>query len=865
VTACFSVSITDRMRWKLPTFVMLVVVLVLAVGGALVGLVVHGVPGAAFGAAVVALSGVSAGYVPLFRDRAKQYRADLKRDDADRMAAKARLSSASEPALEGRTSGPSLLLRPELAVVEFAGRQAELTVLRSWCAQDNPRSVCVLWGAGGVGKTRLALKIAAEWEAAGRTHVSVASGQESDVLAQVRGVASGPVLLTVDYAEARAGLGDLLRAVLDDTGPVRVLLLARALGEWWVRLAEESAPAVAQLLSETDPIHMDAPIEDVSDRDLATSALPYFAMKLRVAVPARVEFQLPPQRVPVLVLHTAALVAVLRSMTSPPGPSLVGIQGVLGELLEHEARYWRRTAKSAGLTADGPVLKAVAAAAILLGAGDLTEAAAVAGRVPDLAGARPGDLRRWGRWLYGLYPGDSAGRLGSVQPDLLAESHVMAQLGSDLALARALLDDLTPGQAERALTVLVRAWDLHDSASQVIGQALRAHLVELAIPAANVALQTSHPIGDLLAQALSDAPATLEDLTRIEEALPYPSIALAQADLAAAQRIRQALPPGADRQTIARWANRCGELLAQVGRPADALAPAQEAVTMRREMAAAAPKRYRPDLAESLTNLGICFSGLGRPADALAPAQEAVAIHRELAVTDPDRYRPDLASSLKNLGIWLWELRRPALALPPMQEAVAILRDLAAVEPDQYRADLADALNNLGTFISVLGRPEEAPPPAQEAVSAYRELAAADPDRYRPQLALALNNLSLRLTELGRLADAAPATQEALAILRDLAATYPDMYRPQLAVALHNLSRLFSTLRRPADALPPAQEAVAIRRELAATDPGQYRTDLAQSLENLGHILRALGLDIDAATASIQAVTVRSQIHRAAN
>ena len=81
---------------------------------------------------------------------------------------------------------------------------------------------------------------------------------------------------------------------------------------------------------------------------------------------------------------------------------------------------------------------------------------------------------------------------------------------------------------------------------------------------------------------------------------------------------------------------------------------------MYRELAAASPDRYRPDLAPSLTNLGVTFSELGRPADALPVTEEAVAIHRELAAASPDRYRPDLAQSLTNLGVTFSELGRPA-------------------------------------------------------------------------------------------------------------------------------------------------------------------------------------------------------------
>ena len=200
-------------------------------------------------------------------------------------------------------------------------------------------------------------------------------------------------------------------------------------------------------------------------------------------------FELPDRRVPVLVLHAAALVAVLRSAEDPVRRQRVAVGAALDELLEHEARYWRRTAAAARLSDDGRVFKPVVAAAALLGAADLDDAATVAGRVPDLAGAGPGELRRWGRWLYGLYPAGADGRLGSLQPDLLAETHVTGQLATDPGLARKCLHDLTQAQAEQALTLLARAWAHHPRAQQVIAAALHEDLAHLALPAAAVAVR----------------------------------------------------------------------------------------------------------------------------------------------------------------------------------------------------------------------------------------------------------------------------------------------------------------------------------------------------------------------------------------
>lgn len=286
----------------------------------------------------------------------------------------------------------------------------------------------------------------------------VAVGEEERAVAAARGVTSGPVLLVVDYAETRAGLESMLRAVQADPD-VLVLLIARSMGEWWDRLVEMAPAAVRQMLSVVRPVRLDTPVaEDVSDSDLARAAVPYFCRALGIPQPGSVQFEFPAIRAPLLVVHAAALVAVLRSRSDPAASLRVVVgEGVLDELLGHEARYWRLTARAAELPGDGPLVKPLVAAAALIGAGSLDEAAELTRRVPDLASIPLDQRRRWARWLYGLYPAGADGRLGSLQPDLLAEVHVVAQLADDQSVARSCLRDLDENQAERALTVLARA------------------------------------------------------------------------------------------------------------------------------------------------------------------------------------------------------------------------------------------------------------------------------------------------------------------------------------------------------------------------------------------------------------------------
>jgi tetratricopeptide (TPR) repeat protein len=851
--------------WRLPALWAALVVVALALGGAIAGQLIGGVDGAAVGAVSGALSGVVAGFIPSLRDGAERRRAERARLEEDRAEDRAAWQAAGEAPDAVGMSGVAAVLRASRAVVAFAGREDELAVLRAWCAAGRERSVRVLVGAGGVGKTRLARQVAEEWAADGREWRLVAAGKEEQAVGAARKATSGPVLLVVDYAETRAGLGALLEEVLAGRGVIRVLLIARSLGEWWERLVEESAPAVGGLLAEAPPLRLDVQVTPgMSNAALAAAAVPHLARALGVQAPSRTEFEDRAEPVPILVVHVAALVAVLRYQTAEPGASLrvTVTERVLDELLEHEARYWRRTADAWRLSGSGPLVKPAVAAATLLGATGVAEAAQVLARVPDLSGSPLAQRRQWARWLYGLYPPDADGRLGPVQPDLLAERHVTGQLAADPELARACSRELSPQQAEHALTVLARAWAHQEQAPAVIAAALRADLAGLALPAAAVAVQTRAELGGLLAAALRDAAIAPEDLARITDGLPGQSIVLTEAALAAVSRMLKALPPDADPLTRTEWLEREAGLLYEVGRAADALAAGLQVLTIRRELAAADPGRHLPGLAGLLSGLGILFCDLDCADDAVRASEEAVTLYRELDAAQPGRYRSEIATSLGNLAGTFYPLGRHADALAATREAVAIRRELAVCSPGSDQAGLAGSLHNLGLALSALGCPADALQATQEAVAISRGLAATQPDRYRGELALSLNNLSIHLAELGRTADALLATREALAIRRELAAVSPGRYRSSVAQSLANLGDQLADLARPDEALAATEEAVSIYREMNAAGPAWWRarTGLATTLDHLSVRLAALGRPADALTACQEAVTAYREL-----
>jgi len=75
--------------------------------------------------------------------------------------------------------------------------------------------------------------------------------------------------------------------------------------------------------------------------------------------------------------------------------------------------------------------------------------------------------------------------------------------------------------------------------------------------------------------------------------------------------------------------------LADLRRREDALAAIEEAVTIRRELAAAQPTVFRERLAGSLDNLASVLAALGRDTQAAAARAEAAGIREEFS--SPDR------------------------------------------------------------------------------------------------------------------------------------------------------------------------------------------------------------------------------------
>jgi tetratricopeptide (TPR) repeat protein len=837
----------------------------LASVGALMAYVLAGGPWAVAGAIIGAVAGA---FAPSVYD-------GVRNRDARRQV----WHGTVEPSLPASWAR---LLDPRRELVGFVGRENALTALIEWCKDDRAERLRLVTGQGGVGKTRLAVQLVAHMKKLGWRCERITDGKEGDVITALRAVTHDRAVLVVDYAETRIGLSQMLTALVGDEGArVKVLLLARSAGDWWAQLGLTTAAVWDLVQAANSKLLVLSPVLDVdlSDANVVALAVESFARELGLSKKTvQIYGDSDRRRRRVLDLHAAALVAVLDTASAPI--VRVDIRTVLGELLRHEQHFWYSSARAYGLS-DGPdglsprSLRQIIAAGCLLGAATEAEARALPGRVP---GVTPSV--KVAAWLRELYPPshEEPDWIGSLQPDRLAELHTVQELAASSELANACLTDLDSRQARSAVTLLARASSDDPEAKDLLSRILP-----------NVARFI----------AALDAPR--ETLMAIFNVIPFPTVILAPAAAALGLRIRELLPDGAQLEERAYWSSVVAARLFELGRLAEAVAIMEEAVEIRRQLAAANRYRNRPTLAAVLVFLGGWYSEMGREADALLLAEETVTIYRELAASNPDRYRSSLAISLKNLGIRLSEelgrseealpvteeavtifrelaaanpdrdglgrclhslgnrlseLDRSEEALPVTEEAVTIFRELAAANPDSYRGDFAVGLHGLGYRLSELGRWEEALAVAEEAIQIRRELAAVIPDRYRPDLAQSLSSRGFQLSKLGRSEEALPVTKEAVTIFRELAASNPDRYRPGLAQSLYHLGFRFSEVGRPADALAVAEEAVQIRRELAAVIPDRYRPGLAQSLDSLGIRLSELGRPADALPVTEEAVTI---------
>ncbi|GGY17210.1 tetratricopeptide repeat protein [Streptomyces djakartensis] len=753
--------------------------------------------------------------------------------------------------LDPQIHRPLQVLRAEHAVVPFQARD-ELTILTDWChtvATGPYTGVTVVHGAGGAGKTRLALELA--HQLATRHGWYTGYLREHQTGRDWLGTVVSPTLIVLDYADARTADAEHLLTILKrrierGAAPAIVVMTARAVDGQWLTALQKAWNRDGHLVRESAPLHL--PPEHPAGAALFRRA-------------ARAFHHGPDQDLDLEAADRAAptdwttldyvLLALLAARS--PGRLPTTREDLYEEVLTHERAYWAQTYRknaSLGRDADAPldVLNRAVASLTLRAPTTRKEINAALSAVEELSDPQWRETVRTTLTTC-LRPGPDEPLV--LRPDPIADHLTLHQLQDDEDLLPGILDGLDDDRLVAALRQLNRAaMAAPDSATRMVkgwvgGGAERWR------PVLRVAAEQGGTALAALHQLVDDEPAVpwLDDLA---SAIPFTTIGLPELGLRADLRRLSILRADGATQpaALAGQLQRASHRQAAVGDREAALATISEAVEICRTLAQADPAVHLPGLAGSLNDISIQLSETGCWQAALASISEAVDHYRALVRADPEVYLPGLAVSLSNLSSRQGETGDRWAALASITEAVDHYRALVQADPEVYLPGLAGSLSNLSSCQHETGGRQAALASATEAVELHRTLAQADPAVHLPNLAGSLNNLSRCQSETGDHQVALASITEAVELYRTLAQANPAVYLPDLAASLTNLCSCQSGTGDRRAALASITEAVELYRTLAEASPAVYRPGLAGALNNLSVQQGGTG-DLRAALASI--------------
>ena len=779
----------------------------------------------------------------------------------------------------GAGMADSQLLRAEEALLPFdPARQPEIDKLDAWLDDEQwPQAVRLITGAGGQGKTRLALELCQKrlelgWHA-GFLDTDLEPHKLGGIWQELRKL-NKPLLIVLDYAETRqTALLALLKAALQHSGehPLRMLLLARDAGEWWDNLPSKDRQCEALLSGHatSGPFRLPPLYAAEPDRRVAYSkALDAFARALGVNAPDIVPDLIGEHFERPLYVQMAALLALYGERTTTA-------QGLTKALLNHERRYWR------GLLAQfnwrEPERRAEQLLALTTLAGGFAMPRAAEPYWSQAKGdvLSPADFSTLFRALATLYPGTQG--LQALRPDLLGEALVAQALlrpGADTLLDAVLANSAAYTIRRNALTVLARLSPQRPDLNEMLVEAFVRHFGHSYKEIVAVGKETPSPIPTLAEDAFarlspgvkSQVAGVLNPLLR-DESVQLSGLSCIVSEYLAdkAREKFEKKPNNPDRMAeYARTSVNYGVDLGRIGRPQQALDACQRGLKLFNQLAVKDPRRFQAEYqavyAGSLSNYASILRELGKNEEALDNAGKSLEIYRQQAQKNPARDEPNYANALRSYSICLQDAGRDEEALVNIRQAVEIDRRLAQKNPDRFEPDHSSALNTYANCLSDAGHYEEALEADKEFLEISQRLAQKNPDRFEPKYALALNNYAVRLSSVGQGEEAHIYARQAVEIDRRLAQKNPDRFEPDYAIALNTYAVRLSDSGRDEEALDNASKALVIYWRLAQKNPDRFSPGYAMALNNYATRLSEVGREEEAITYIRQSIGIRQDL-----
>lgn len=352
-------------------------------------------------------------------------------------------------------STPGALLQAEYGIVRFHHREKELEDLEAWCLNDEPLAIRLYTGAGGMGKTRLAIEQCQclvrkyQWHAGFLRQKSIVSASEDESesfswLAQLEQSS----LIVIDYAETRREeLVLLLRAALQQKVKLRIILLARSVAEWWHVLKTERDGVGELLMSPATTWLMLQPLS-LTLAEKKQSFL--WAADDFAAILKHDPFLTMPDDLDadyfesVLLLHMQALMSIENKQNEKEIKAVRGIQGILSAILNRERRFWETRANDKKLPKmlHSTIAQAMVRITMMGGVKDNLEVAQVLDGIPLLADSKYHERATIIKLLHDLYPCHQrcsvddnnvavCNYIEPLQPDLLGEHLMQEELEKD--------------------------------------------------------------------------------------------------------------------------------------------------------------------------------------------------------------------------------------------------------------------------------------------------------------------------------------------------------------------------------------------------------------------------------------------------
>jgi tetratricopeptide (TPR) repeat protein len=640
----------------------------------------------------------------------------------------------------GAGMADSQLLRAEEALLPFdPARQPDIDDLNAWLDDARwPQAVRLITGAGGQGKTRLALELCQRRRASGWFAGFLESDVEVNRMAAswqtLRGY-NQPLLIVIDYAETRqAPFLTLLKAALQNPSahPVRMLLLARDGGEWWDKLPGRDSYCESFLsgYATSGPFRLPPLyVAEHDRREAFNKALRAFADTLGVNAPSINPDLLGEHFERPLYVQMAALLALY-------GEAPTTAQGLTRALLHHERRYWL------GLLAPfnwpEPDRRAEQLLALTTLAGGFATPRAAEpywGKAKEDV-LTPAEFSALFRALATLYPGTQG--LQALRPDLLGEALVAQALlhpGGETLLDAVLDNTATQPIRRNALTVLARLSTQRSDVQETLVEAFVRHFAHCCQDIVSVGTETTSPLPALAESAF----ARLSSGNKSQAA-----------GLLAPLLVEESVQ-------LAGLGCMVSEYLVEKARDKYEKKPGN-------------PDRMA-EYARLLTNYALALARIGNVQEACKIALLGLELYHRLAVKNLGHYEPNYATALSNYATHLSDAGQYEEALEYNRRAMGIRERLARENPARHEHDYATALSNNSTYLSDVGQYEEALEHSRRALEIRERLAVKNHDRHEPVYATALNNYASRLSDVGRYEEALDSARRALDVRQRLAQT----------------------------------------------------------------------------------------------